>query len=139
MGPLPNGQYVFVAVNYSSRFFQVKIMNSTTFKISMFARYGFSCCLNSDKGPQFVSNKFQQFLCDDGIVHVTLPQNRSILKCLEVTATGKKPMKQELMKFLLAYWTSPHSVTRETLACLDTSSMHSYLDWLQMQHTCRRH
>lgn len=58
MGPLPEGQYLLVVVDYYSRFIEVKEMNTisandTIQELSVvFSRYGFPNTLRADNGPQ---------------------------------------------------------------------------------------
>ena len=119
-----------VIVDYYSRFFEVVIMQSTTTEkiigalIPIFARYGYPFSVKSDNGSQFQSEEFKSFLLEHGIEHHTSPplwpqangdverQNRTLLKALKVAHVEGKGWKGELMKFLLAYRTTPQvSVT----------------------------
>ena len=62
MGPLPSGDYVFVVVDYYSRFFQMEFTKSSTSQkiLSMlskiFITHGLPLSLRTDNGPQFVSD-----------------------------------------------------------------------------------
>ena len=61
MGPFPTGEYVFVVVDYYSRWQEVAILKSvTTDKIirsldMMFSHHGITISLKTDNGPQFTS------------------------------------------------------------------------------------
>lgn len=75
LGPLPTGHYVFVIVDYYSRFYEIEIMKDTTSpKViesleNMFCRHGLPISITSDNGPQFVSGQFEQYMKESGIVH----------------------------------------------------------------------
>jgi len=68
LGQLPNGQYVFVIVDYHSRYFEVGFVKQITadrivdFLDVSFTRYGLTSVLRTDNGPQFISSVFQDFL-----------------------------------------------------------------------------
>ena len=136
MGPLPSGDSILVVVDYFSRYYEVVIMGSTTTSkiiralMPMFARWGIPFSIKSDNGPQFISDEFENYLRQNGIEHRKSPplwpqangeverQNRSLLKCLKICKTEGKDMREELTKFLLAYRSTPHSVTGATPAKL---------------------
>ena len=136
LGPLPSGENLLVVVDYYSRFFEVVIMHSTTFRkmidslMPIFTRYGYPFSLKSDNAPQFVSEEFESFLATHGIQHRKSPplwpqangeverQNRTLLKSLKVAEAEGKKWKDELDRFLLAYRTTPHSSTGATPAFL---------------------
>ncbi|RUA05256.1 MAG: hypothetical protein DSY43_04960 [Gammaproteobacteria bacterium] len=136
MGPLPSGEYVFVVVDYFSRYFEVDVLRSTTApKIiesldKIFCTHGLPVTLRTDNGPQFVSEQFESYLAENGISHKTSTplwpqangeverQNRSILKILKIAHSEKKDMQAELRKFLMAYRTTQHSSTGSTPAKL---------------------
>lgn len=129
LGPLPSGESILVIVDYYSRYFETVILRSvTTAKIigglkPIFARWGMPCSLRTDNGPQFVSDEFQQFLRENGIEHRSIPpywpqangeverQNRSLLKALRIAALKGTPWQEELLRFLTAYRSTPHSTT----------------------------
>ena len=132
LGPLPSGENLLVVVDYYSRFSEVVIMHSTTFRkmiealTPIFTRYGYPFSLKSDNAPQFVSEEFENFLATHGIQHRKSPpfwpqangeverQNRTLLKSLKVAEAEEKKWKDELDKFLLAYRTTSHSSTGAT-------------------------
>ena len=134
MGPLPTGENLLVIVDYYSRFFEVVIMQSTTTEkiigalIAIFARYGYPFSVKSDNGSQFQFEEFKSFLLEHGVEHHTSPplcpqtngeverQNRTLLKALKVAHVEGKGWKGELMKFLLAYRTTPQVSTGMTPA-----------------------
>ena len=64
LGPIaPSGGYVFVAIDYYSRYFEIEIMKTITSQkiiaslTSMFATYGLPLSITSDNGLQFISNE----------------------------------------------------------------------------------
>ncbi|XP_015747522.1 PREDICTED: uncharacterized protein K02A2.6-like [Acropora digitifera] len=63
MGPLPSGEYVFVVVDYYSRYFEVTIMKFVTSTNviesleKIFCTHGLPKSLKTDNGPQFASEK----------------------------------------------------------------------------------
>ena len=136
MRPLPTGENLLVIVDYYSRFFEVVIKQSTTTEkiigvlIPIFARYGYPFSVKSDNGSQFQSEEFKSFLLEHGFEHHTSPplwpqangeverQNRTLLKALKVAHVEGKGWKGELMKFLLAYRTTPQVSTGVTPAYL---------------------
>ena len=70
--------------------------------------------------------EFQQFLREHSVEHRTIPpywpqvngevelQNRSRLKALRIAALNGTPWEEELLRFLTAYRSTPHSVTGES-------------------------
>ena len=63
-GPLPSGEYLLVVTDAYSRFPEVEIIKSTSFKSivpklhAIFARHGVPDILKSDNGPPFNSHEF---------------------------------------------------------------------------------
>ena len=129
LGPLPDGTYILVVVDYFSRYFEVSLMRSiTTEKTVMaleeiFARHGYPKSLKTDNGANFTSVQFEEFLRECGILHRrTTPlwpqangeverQNRTLLKALKIAQVEKLDWRRELQHFLLAYRSTPHSTT----------------------------
>ena len=129
LGPFPGGESILVVVDYYSRFFEVVVMKSTKSHDviralnPIFARYGYPFSLKSDNGPHFVSEEFEAYIRENGIQHVTSPplwpqangevevQNKSILEALKVAHAEGKRWQDELHKFLLAHWSTPHTST----------------------------
>lgn len=129
LGPLPNGQYIFVVIDYHSRFFEAAFMKTITadkiidFLDVTFTRYGLCSALRTDNGPQFVAREFQEFLAENGVRWVSTtplwPQangevervNRTLLKSLKIAHGKGLPLHKELRKFLVAYRSTPHSTT----------------------------
>lgn len=109
LGPLPSGDFVLVAVDYFSRYYEVEVMRSMmSEKIiecleKIFTTHGLTLSLRSDNGPQFSSDNFEQYLKNQGIEHrKTTPlwpqanreverQNKSLLKRMRIAqAEGKE-------------------------------------------------
>ena len=129
LGPLPSGHSILVVVDYYSRFYEVAVMKSTTSEQlinaiePMFVRFGVPCTLKTDNGSNFVSNEFEEFLAEFGIRHVTSPpmwpqangeverQNRSLLKALKIAHAENKSWRKELLRYLIAYRSTPHVST----------------------------
>lgn len=132
LGPLPSGHYLFVVVDYFSRYIEVEIMTKTdsseTIKRlnSIFARFGLPLSITADNGPQFSSEEFREFCNTNNIKLIsTTPywpqqngeverQNRSLLKRLVISQATNADWIEELNKYLLMYRSSPHSTTKKT-------------------------
>lgn len=131
LGPLPDGQYLLVVVDYYSRFMEVSEMHSITAgdTISelaiMFSRYGLPMTLRVDNGPQLNERceEFRGFCEENGIKLVnTIPfwpamngeverQNRSLLKRLRIAQELGKDWRVEMRQYLLTYHSTNHSTT----------------------------
>ena len=129
LGPLPTGDYVFVVVDYFSRYFEIAVMrNVTSANIiaslgKMFATHGLPISITCDNGPQFVSSQFKQYLDVNGIkLHNVTPiwpqangeverQNRTLLKRIKIAQAEGKDWKSEIHAFLLMYRSTPHTTT----------------------------
>ncbi|XP_048584822.1 uncharacterized protein K02A2.6-like [Nematostella vectensis] len=129
LGPLPDGRYVIVIIDYFSRYFEAAMLRSTKaeniieFLDATFARYGYPEVLRTDNGPQFISGEFQTFLRAGGVKWLSTtplwPQanglvertNRSILKVLKIATQEKADMQREFRKFVAAYRSTPHAGT----------------------------
>lgn len=136
MGPLPNGQNLFVMVDYYSRFTEVIFMRQiTTGKMlnemkKIFSRYGYPECIHSDNGPQFTSEEYKNYIEINGMFSYKVTpiwpqangeverQNRSILKRMKIATTNGQDLEEAIQEFLLAYHTTPHSTTGRTPASL---------------------
>ena len=129
LGLLPNGDYLFVVVDYFSRFFEVRFLTHTSSARTInclediFAVHGLPVSLKTDNAPNLTSAEIKDYLRDCGIRHHTsIPlwpqsngeveqQNRSLLKYLKIVHSQGRNMRTELHKFLFAYRTTPHSTT----------------------------
>ena len=71
LGTLPSGDYVFVVVDYYSRFFEMEFTESTTSE-KIFVTHGLPLSLRTlrtDNCPQFTNEDFTKFLEENGIEH----------------------------------------------------------------------
>ena len=128
-GPFPGGENLLVVVDYYSRWTEVCVMKkTTTSKIinclrHMFATHGLVKTITSDNGPQFTSTEFKNYLEENGIKHRRVTpywpaanggverQNRTLLKAIRTAYIEGKDWKSELLTFLVAYRSTPHTVT----------------------------
>ncbi|CAB4011802.1 PREDICTED: uncharacterized protein K02A2.6-like [Paramuricea clavata] len=129
MGPLPSGDYVFVATDCYSRYVEVTIAkrNTAEFAIksleNMFAAHGLPWTVTSDNGPHFVAETFESFLQENGIEHrKTTPlwpqangkierQNRSLLKRMQIARVEGQDWRKAVQTYLIAYRNTPHPTT----------------------------
>ncbi|XP_055605533.1 uncharacterized protein K02A2.6-like [Uranotaenia lowii] len=131
LGPLPEGQYLFVVVDYYSRYYEICEMVSITAEdtirelIVIFSRFGIPLSLTADNAPQLSEecDAFANFCHTNGIKLInTIPywpqmngeverQNRTILKRLQIAQELGHNWKDELQRFLLTYRASPHTTT----------------------------
>ncbi|CAC5388196.1 unnamed protein product [Mytilus coruscus] len=129
LGPLPSGHFVFVVIDYYSRYYEIDITKHTSSeKIidsleNMFLRHSLLLSIRSDNGPQFTSKLFKQYLEDIDVNHLrNTPlypaangemerQNRSLMKRIRIAQADAMDWKRELRKYKMAYGTIPHSVT----------------------------
>ena len=132
MGPRPSGEYVFVVVDYYSRYFEVDILKSKTSASvrgsleRIFCTRDLPLSLKTDNGSQFTSEEFETILKTNGI------QYRNLQTLVFPRKTGKETPKQTstsaqaekknlrvaIRKFLTTYRTIPHSITRVSPAKL---------------------
>jgi len=143
LGPLPSGKYVFVIVDYFSRFMEVFFAPSTSTEFTLkllwqaFSRHGFPCRAKTDNATNFVSRSFEEFLATYGVAHITSPplwpqangeverQNRSLLKRLKIAQLEGEDAEIALAKYLLARLIRLLASARRSLcfdAAFETSS-----------------
>lgn len=126
---MPTGEYLFVVVDYYSRYFEVdllkrvRVVDIITSLETLFARYGAPYTLITDNGPQFKDRSLNEFLNVYGVEHLTSPplwprangeverQNRMLLRAMEIAQVEGRDWRKELKTFLLAYRTTPHATT----------------------------
>lgn len=132
MGPLPNGVYLFVIVDYFSRYKEIKIMRSITaintvnVLKEIFSRLGLPMSITCDNGKQFCSQEIKSF-CEENAIKIfyTIPywpqmngeverQNRDILKRLKISNAVKTDWQEEIFKYLMMYNSTPHTTTGKT-------------------------
>lgn len=102
LGPLPDGRYILVVIDYFSRFQLIEFMNRTStsevikFLEEAFSYYGNPASLICDNATYYTSQEFKEFCEENGIelIH-SIPywpqqngeverQNSSILKRLKI-------------------------------------------------------
>ena len=133
-GPFPSGDYLFVLVDYYSRYPVVDIIRSVTTAAVInclqksFATHGLPLEITTDNGPQFISKEFSHYLVINNIKHHKVTPywpsangeverfNRVLKKAIQTAHTDGRDWKFELYSFLLAYRTTPHCTTGETPA-----------------------
>lgn len=75
LGPLPSNDYIFVIVDYYSRFFELEFTKTTTAEkivsilSKFFVTHGLPLSVKTDNGPQFRSECFENYLKENGIAH----------------------------------------------------------------------
>ncbi|XP_055543261.1 uncharacterized protein K02A2.6-like [Wyeomyia smithii] len=80
LGPLPTGHFLFVVVDYFSRYIEVEILKKIdsreTIKrlTTIFARFGLPISITADNGPQFACEEFRVY-CDTNNIQLinTIP------------------------------------------------------------------
>jgi len=129
LGPFPSGHTLLVAVDYYSRYYEVRVLTGTSSAVvidhldDIFDTHGLPMTLKSDNGPQFRSTEFQDFCAENGIIHLKTTarwaqangeverQNHSIVKRLKIAQAEKKPWRKELRKYLRKYRNLEHPST----------------------------
>ncbi|XP_058977362.1 uncharacterized protein K02A2.6-like [Musca domestica] len=129
LGPLPNNDFIFVVIDYYSRYQEVKFLKKITsneiinFLDELFSRLGYPKSVTTDNGRQFVSDEFRSYCANKNIEIVTSPpywpqangevenMNRSIVKRLRIAHSNGTDYKKEIQKFLLMYNVTPHGTT----------------------------
>lgn len=132
LGPLPSGDFILVLVDYFSRWMDAKIMRTITAEATIekleeiFLYQGYPMSIRLDNGRQFVSEKFKEYCRMNKIrLNHTAPyypqangeverQNRTLLKRLKIGNINNGNWKIELRKFLIAYNSTPHTVTNKS-------------------------
>ena len=129
LGPLPSGEYLFVAIDEYSRYPEVEIVSTTSAKATIpkldaiFARQGIPEILKSDNGPPFSGHEFEQFATHLGFKHRKVTPywprangsverfNRCLVKVVRTAHTENKNWRQQLYNFLRMYRATPHTTT----------------------------
>ena len=128
-GPLPNGDMLFVIVDYYSRWPEVIWLKNTSASTiikcleNVFQTHGLPETIRSDNGPQFVAQEFSAF-CDyldiqhkKGVPY--WPQsngevervNETLLKIVKIANVQKQDLRKEMGNFLFQYRNTPHATT----------------------------
>ena len=128
-GPYPTGEYLFVLIDYCSRYpIVIKLKSTTSTKLishleSIFNQFGIPYRLITDNGPQFISDEFENYLKRRNIEHQTtlpyMPQqngeverfNRTLKRFIQAKTIEGRDWRKHLDQFLLDYRTTPHSTT----------------------------
>ena len=129
LGPLPNGQYIFVVMDQRSRFPEVEFVNSTSANqlVSrlhrIFTTYGFPEKFISDNGPPFKSFNLANYMKKYGIRHIRVMPRwprangeverfmKPLTKIIQTAYIERRDWKEECYNFLLAYRSTPHVTT----------------------------
>ncbi|XP_055850620.1 uncharacterized protein K02A2.6-like [Episyrphus balteatus] len=129
LGPLPNHDFVFVVIDYYSRYHELKFIRRITSSViieileELFSRLGYPESIKADNGRQFVSQELKDYCGNNNIKLITSPPywpqangevenlNRSILKRLQIANTKGLDYKKEILKFILMYNVTPHGTT----------------------------
>lgn len=128
----------FVLIDAYSKYPFIKILKNTTseatidFLDEIFSQYGFPFSMVSDNGPQLVSESFETYLKQNGVIHKTsAPYNprsnglaerfvRTTKNAIKRMVGEKNLPKKNLIKimriFLMEYRSTPHSTTNQTPA-----------------------
>ena len=73
---IQNGNHLLVVIDYFSRWSEVAVIRNTTASkviqcmAKMFCTHGLPIHVRSDNGPQFTSELFTKFMCENGIEHI---------------------------------------------------------------------
>ena len=129
LGPLPSGDYIFVCVDYYSRYVELEVTKVITSEklVSIlrkwFLTHGLPLSLRTDNASSFVCEYFENYLQSQGIEHrrntplwpqangEVERQNRSILKRLRISQSQNRNWRLDLDDYLIMYRSTPHSVT----------------------------
>ena len=134
-GPFPSGEYLFIAVDETSKYPEVHITHSSSAATAIkhltqiFATHGIPEVITSDNVP-FGSSEFAEWCQQMGIKHhkITplLPAanaqverfNETLEKIIQISNVEGKNWRSELFVFLLNYRNTPHSSTGVSPASL---------------------
>ena len=150
-GPFPSGEYLFVAVDETSKYPEVHVTRSSTAATAithltqMFATHGIPEVITSDNVP-FGSEEFAAWCKQLGIRHRKITPlwpaanaqverfNKTLEKTIRIALVEGKNWRSELFVFLMNYRNTPHSSTgvspasllmnrhiRTKIPCLDLS------------------
>jgi transposase InsO family protein len=134
LGPLPNGDYILVVIDYFSRFYEIKFTKSTkseaTLKApeSIFYTHGLPLSIKTDNGTTFTSDLFKSYMAHQGVDHYKVTprwpqangeverQNASLMKRVKIAFSEHRDYKAELRRYVTAYRSLPHPSTGKTPA-----------------------
>ena len=138
-GHLQIGKYLLVVTNEYSLYVVVDILDSISrtsvipLLDKIFAEFGVPVSLKTDNGPPFNSHEFKTYASITGFRHrritpltLTLPQAnaeterfiRTVKTSIKTALNKGQSWRQELLKFLLEYRTTPHCTTGITPASI---------------------
>ena len=130
LGPIPDGSYLFVAIDQTSKYPEVEFVQSTSADTliprleRLVATFGIPNTVISDNGPPFTSHKLNEFMQHNGINHRRItprwPQAngeverfmKPLMKVIRTAHIERKNWKSEVYRFLFTYRNSPHSTTQ---------------------------
>ena len=128
------GHMFFLVIDAYSKWLEILLMPTTTSNKtietlkSLFARYSLPEQIISDNGPQFTSDEFEWFCKSNGIRHITSapyhPSTNGAIEravqtmkmSLKSTVNESGTIQTKLSRFLMSYWSTPHTTTEETPA-----------------------
>ena len=128
-GPLLTDESIMALNDYRSRYPVASILKSTNTSNMIdkleacFIMFGYPHEIIIDKGPQFISTEFDQYLKQRKIIHGETSTywpsangeverfNRTLMKTIKCAMTESKDWRKELQSFLLAHRTTLHSAT----------------------------
>lgn len=131
-GPMKNGAYLLVLIDYNSRCPVVRLTSSTSFKKTsailndIFGKFGIPRAVRTDNGPPFNSYDFKAFAENQGFEHRRVtplwPQAnglverfmRNLGKVLRNAQVDQTAFESELIEFLRSYRATPHSSTKKS-------------------------
>ena len=94
----------------------------------IFSRHGLPISLKSDRGPQFISDEFQEYCKQNNIAHCKVTarwaqangeverQNASLLKRLQIIQAESRDWRKEMIKYLTPSRGIEHTTTGKSQA-----------------------
>ena len=128
-GPYPDGHYNLVVIDKRTRYPEVELIYSTSFKPTkeklrkVFATYGMPEQLESDNGLPFNSKEFAEFAAEEGFRHHRITplhprangEAENFMKLLNKTEQRarleNKPANTAIQELLTRYRSTPHPAT----------------------------
>ena len=156
-GPYPDGHYNLVVIDKRTRYPEVELIYSTSFKPTkeklrkVFATYGTPEQLESDNGPPFNSKEFAEFAAEEGFRHHRITplhprangEAENFMKLLNKTEQRarleNKPANTAIQELLTGYRSTPHPATGITPydAMMDRK-VRTKLDYSQRESTIEK-
>ena len=131
-GPFPNNLHVLVVTDQYSRYPEAEFLTSTAIKPvrkkfkKIFATHGVPDTLQTDNGPPFNSEEFQNFAQESGFHHKKITPrhpkaqgqvegfNKLINKVATIATMENIDVQEAIIDLLVAYRDTPHPATKET-------------------------